>query len=65
MTYYVDATLGKKYTSNTVDSIEDIYNELDHKTPFIFILSQGADPLASLNRLAQSKKINVISISLG
>lgn len=39
MTYYVDATLGKKYTSNTVDSIEDIYNELDHKTPFIFILS--------------------------
>lgn len=47
MTYYVDAILGKKFTSNNVDSIEDIYNEMfsgdeqsnAHKTPFIFILS--------------------------
>lgn len=53
MTYYVDAILGKKFTSNNVSAIEDIYNDTDHKTPFIFILSQGADPLASLMRLAQ------------
>lgn len=39
MTYYVDAILGKKFTSNNASSIEEIYQDTDHKTPFIFILS--------------------------
>jgi dynein heavy chain len=52
MTYYVDSILGKKFTSNNPPSIEEIYNDTDHKTPLIFILSAGADPLTNLLRFA-------------
>ena len=52
ITYYIDAILGKKFTTNNPSSIEEIYNDTDCKTPLIFILSLGADPLSSLNRLA-------------
>ena len=68
MTYYVDAIMGKKFTSNNPPSIEEIYNDTDHKTPLIFILSAGADPLSNLIRFAQTRKISndkMTIISLG
>jgi dynein heavy chain len=68
MTYYVDAILGKKFTSNNPPSIEEIYNDTDHKTPLIFILSAGADPLQNLLRFAATRKITsdkMTVISLG
>jgi dynein heavy chain len=68
ISYYVESVLGKKFTSNHPESIEDIYTDTDHKTPLIFILSMGADPLASVMRLATAKKVTndrVTVISLG
>lgn len=66
MTYYVDAILGKKFTSNNPPSIDEIYNDTDHKTPLIFILSAGADPLSNLLRFAQVRKLPPpTTISLG
>lgn len=34
-------------------SMEDIYADLDNKTPCIFILSTGADPTSMLLRFAK------------
>lgn len=68
MTYYVDSILGKKFTSNNPSQIEEIYNDTDHKTPLIFILSAGADPLSNLLRFASIRKITsdkMTIISLG
>ena len=68
ISYYVESVLGKKFTSSNPESIEDVYNDTDHKTPLIFILSVGADPLSNLLRLASSKKISsdrMTIISLG
>lgn len=50
MTYYVESILGKKYTSNYQSTIEEVFNDIDHKTPLIFILNKGVDPLSSLMR---------------
>ncbi|CAK72703.1 unnamed protein product (macronuclear) [Paramecium tetraurelia] len=58
MTQYVEAILGKKYTSNYLSTIEELFNDTDHKTPLIFILSQGVDPLANLMRFVNQKKIS-------
>lgn len=39
MTYYVESILGKKYTSKYQPTIEEVFNDIDHKTPLIFILN--------------------------
>lgn len=35
--------------------MEDIYADLDNKTPCIFILSTGADPTSMLLRFAKAR----------
>jgi len=37
--------------------MEEVYKDTDHKTPLIFILSQGADPLLNLLRFSKDMKI--------
>lgn len=50
-------------------SMEDIYNDIDAKTPCIFVLSSGADPTAMLLRFAKdrgySERLHVISLGQG
>lgn len=68
MTYYVDAILGKKFTSSTPATIDEVFNDTDCKTPLVFILSSGADPLAGLLRFAGVRKVpaeKLAVISLG
>ncbi len=68
MSYFVDATLGKKFSSNTPATIDEVFQDTDCKTPLIFILSAGADPLSGLLRFANQRKITadkLTVISLG
>ncbi|CAD8076520.1 unnamed protein product [Paramecium sonneborni] len=67
---YVEIILGKKYTINYQSTIEDTFNDTDHKTPLLFILSPGNDPLAHIMKFANSKKISseklrIISLGQG
>jgi dynein heavy chain, axonemal len=50
--HFVASKLGNKFASSPSASMEDIYRDLDNKTPCIFILSKGADPTAMLLRFA-------------
>ncbi|KAL4466850.1 hypothetical protein ABPG74_010447 [Tetrahymena malaccensis] len=68
MTYYVEQSLGSKFSSNNAAVMEEVYKDTDYKTPLIFILSQGADPLLNLLRFAKDMKISsekLVVISLG
>jgi dynein heavy chain len=68
MNVYVESRLGNTFVSNTASTMEQVYLDTDFKTPLIFILSQGADPLLNLLRFAKEKKIGndkMIILSLG
>jgi len=38
--------------------MDDVFKDTDYRTPLIFILSQGADPLLGLLRFAKEMKIS-------
>lgn len=57
MNYFVDKTLGKKYTQIMPPTMDDVFKDTDYRTPLIFILSQGADPLLGLLRFAKEMKV--------
>lgn len=50
--YYVQQVLGNFYEQIQTVSLEKVFVGSDHKTPIIFILSQGADPTNSILRFA-------------
>lgn len=50
--FYVQLELGNYYEQIQTVSIERIFQGGDHKTPVIFVLSQGADPTASILRFS-------------
>jgi len=37
--YYINDTLGKMFTSNNVENMDEVFKDTDFKTPLIFILS--------------------------
>ena len=43
--------------------MEDIYADLDNKTPCIFILSTGADPTSMLLRFAKVSNVELSYIA--
>lgn len=50
--------------------MEQVFKDTDYKTPWIFILSQGADPLLSLLRFSKDmkvpqEKLSIISLGQG
>ncbi|EGR30170.1 hypothetical protein IMG5_139330 [Ichthyophthirius multifiliis] len=70
MSYYVESSLGKKFSSNSAAVMEEVYKDTDYKTPLIFILSQGADPLLNLLRFSKDMKmpqdkLQIISLGQG
>lgn len=65
VTEFVELTLGRKYVEVPTVSMEEVYNDTDCTTPVIFILSQGADPMAMLLRLAEQLGAHVDTVSLG
>ena len=60
--------LGKKFVEPPPFDLAKSYNDSNHCTPLIFILSPGADPTMSLLKYAEDKKFGgdkFNSISLG
>ena len=49
--------------------MQEIYKESSNRTPIIFILSPGADPMSQMMRLAEERqfedKLDVISLGKG
>merc|ERR1719446_977137 len=45
--------------------MDEIYLGTDYKTPFVFILSSGADPMGTIEKFAQEKGKKHDSLSLG
>jgi dynein heavy chain, axonemal len=60
-----DKELGKKYISPPPFNIVKSFSDSTNKTPVIFVLSPGADPMTEIQKLADSKKIRIDSLSLG
>ncbi|OMJ88621.1 hypothetical protein SteCoe_9401 [Stentor coeruleus] len=67
ITHFIKKTLGEKYVKIPPVTMEEVYSETTKRTPIIFILSQGADPMNMIQRLAVDKKCSdrVDAISLG
>lgn len=59
-----------KYVQPPIQNFEKIYNQSSEKSPIVFILSPGADPLADVTKLADSmgftgNKFRYISLGQG
>lgn len=60
--------MGKKYIEPPSFDLADSFKDSNCCTPLIFILSAGTDPMSSLVKFSEDKKIgrnDLITISLG
>ena len=66
---YVRDNLGPDFAQSPSCTMEDIYKDLDNKTPCIFILSSGADPTSTLLRFAKKRgygdRLHIVSLGQG
>jgi dynein heavy chain, axonemal len=66
---YVSKMLGPRFGESPSAKMEDIYRDMDNKTPCIFILSTGADPTGMLLRFARemgyADKLSLVSLGQG
>ncbi|CAM9410945.1 unnamed protein product, partial [Discosporangium mesarthrocarpum] len=66
---FVGESLGKLFAESPAGSMEEIYRDLDNKTPCIFILSTGADPTSMLLRFAKvmgyADRLSLVSLGQG
>jgi dynein heavy chain len=60
-----DKELGPKYIQPPPFDLEKSFVDSDNKTPIIFVLSPGADPISELKKLAERKRVKWQSLSLG
>lgn len=60
-----DKELGPKYIRPPPFDLAKSFSDSTNKTPIIFVLSPGADPMSELIKLAESKRIRWQSLSLG
>jgi len=51
--------------SNEAAQLKVVFKDCDYKTPMIFVLSPGSDPLEAIQTFANSKKKKLMPISLG
>ena len=67
ITKFIKDVLGEKFIKAPPASMEELYSETTKRTSIIFILSQGADPMSMIQRLAKDKKCidKIEAISLG
>lgn len=69
MSYYVSNTIGSQYLDPPNITVRDLWKDSDKRTPIIFVLSPGADPTASLLKLAEATDIqtqlHIISLGQG
>lgn len=50
---FIRSTMGEEFAHTMVAPLEEVFQDTDFKTPLIFILSPGADPLMNLMRFAK------------
>lgn len=66
---FVGKVMGPRFAESPAAKMEDIYRDMDNKTPCIFILSTGADPTGMLLRFAREKgyadKLSLVSLGQG
>lgn len=69
VTEYVKDELDAFFIQAPPSSMDDVFPDTDLSTPFIYILSQGADPTSVLNKFAKKMnyldRLNVISLGQG
>jgi len=66
---YVRNHMGQFYVEGQAITMELLYKDTDEKTPLIFILSTGADPMQNLLKFAAEKemtdRLGIISLGQG
>jgi dynein heavy chain len=66
---FVADKIGPKFAVSPPTTMEDIYKDLDNKTPCIFVLSTGADPTGMLLRFAKKSnygdRLHIVSLGQG
>jgi dynein heavy chain len=62
---FVEFKIGPYFISPPGFDLGVVFRDSGPATPLIFVLSPGADPLASLEKYAESKKKACMKISLG
>ncbi|KAJ3105519.1 Dynein heavy chain 6, axonemal [Phlyctochytrium planicorne] len=66
---FVKRNLGQEFIDIPPLDLAKVYKDTSHKSPMIFILSSGSDPISALLKFAGSKDINMVErlhmISLG
>ena len=60
-----DKELGRSYTLPPPFDLAKSFSDSTNKTPIIFVLSPGADPMTELQKLSELKKVRWYSLSLG
>eukprot|EP00742_Colponemidia_sp_Colp-10_P007071 GILJ01007591.1.p1 GENE.GILJ01007591.1~~GILJ01007591.1.p1 ORF type:complete len:2165 (-),score=376.69 GILJ01007591.1:179-6499(-) len=69
LSQFVKIKLGSRFVESRGTNMEEVYADMDPRTPVIFVLSQGADPMATLLRFAaykeMDKKLQIISLGQG
>lgn len=67
--HFVGSVMGPRFAESPAAKMEDIYQNMDNKTPCIFILSTGADPTGMLLRFAREKgyadRLSLVSLGQG
>ncbi|KAA0177346.1 hypothetical protein FNF27_01124 [Cafeteria roenbergensis] len=57
--------VGARYTDPVTDTIPEIAETMDCRTPVIFLLSTGADPTDAIETLCKKKKTTLATVSMG
>ena len=57
MGYYISNKIGNQYLDPPNVTVRDLWNDSDSRTPIIFVLSPGADPMSELKKLSDRKRI--------
>ncbi|CAM9165880.1 unnamed protein product [Chrysoparadoxa australica] len=66
---FVANSMGRRFAESPAATMDDIYVDMDNKTPCIFILSTGADPTNMLLRFAKkmdyADRMSLVSLGQG
>ena len=57
--------MGPLFVSNEAALLSEVFKDCDYKTPMIFVLSAGSDPLAGIQKFAKENNQKLMAISLG
>ena len=66
VTDFVSAKFGKQFVESPPVVLSSIYADMTNRTPLVFVLSTGSDPMGAFLRFAKERKWEKVeAISLG